>query len=130
MTNLIKQAEENLVNICKVFDDLQEILKAISSVGNKYCHEYVAKNDFLEGLQMMTRAIDKEHANAVRNCFMFAGVGGEKAKQYSLKMFREIFNEKERFAIMHFLDKYGQIPSSYKSTEEEEFRRQAKLVKK
>lgn len=128
MEDLIKKAEKNLVNICKAFDDMMNIIDAMATFGNKYCHDYIGKNEFLDGLQMMRKAIYREHAEAIRKCFLFVGVGGETAAEYSREKFKEIFCGKERYMIVHFLDKYGRIPSSYEAGIDEEFRKQARKI--
>jgi len=115
-----------LVNICKEFDDLMNIFDAIAAFGNKFCHEYIAREKFFQGLNLIRDAAYTEQSYAIRNCFSFVGVGGKKAIEYSRKRFEEIFDENERCSVMHFLDKYGRIPFTYMAEDEEEFRKQAK----
>jgi len=122
----IKKAERNLINICKEFDDFMHVLDALASFGNAYCHEYVGKEGFFDGLRTMQNAIYREQATAIRRVFAFAGVGGEETQEYARQKFKETFNGEKRYVIMHFLDKYGQIPSSYRLEIDEKFREQAR----
>lgn len=124
--NYIKEAEANVIRIAKSFEDFLSILDAFANFGNRMCHQHIGKGQFFDGLSMMRSAIYKEYRNALANCFIFVGIGGEEAIEYSRKKFEEMFNEDERYVIMDFLDKYGQIPNSYDIEKEEGFRRQAK----
>ena len=123
----IKEAEKNLVNICKVFDDAMQFVDALQLFGERYCNDYIGLPEFREGIQKIKRALNAEHANATRNCFMFVGVGGEEAKKYSKEMFVDAFDDSDiPMGIMHFLDKYGKHPSWYYDKDESAFRKQAK----
>ena len=126
--NFIQEAEQNLVNICKTFDDILLVFDALRTFGDRYCHEYVGKSEFFEGLKMMRKAIYHEQAEAIRNCFVFVGVGGETAAKYSKEKFKEIFCSKKRYSIMQFLDKFGQLPSWYSANDHKEFRKQGKEI--
>jgi len=125
--HLIKQAERNLVDVCRAFDDFMEILDAMQRFGNKYMKATI-RDEFFEGLQKMYQATYQSHCMAIRDCFNFVGVGGDEAMKYSKEQFKKIFDEKERTCIMQFLDKYGRAPNSYQLKDEEEFRQQAKEI--
>ena len=126
MTDIIKQAEANLVNVCKSFQDAITFTEALANFGLRFCHEHVATKEFLEGICKIQSALFTEQNYAIAQCFHFVGVGGEEAKKYSRELFEEVFCGEKRYSIMQFLDKYGQIPSSYKSKDREEFAKQAK----
>ena len=126
--HLIRQAEKNLVNICRAFDDFMEILNAMQRFGNSYIIKPTVRDEFFEGLQKMYRTVYQSHCMAIRDCFSFVGTGGDEAMKYSKEQFKKIFDEKERTCIMQFLDKYGRAPNSYQLKDEEEFRQQAKEI--
>jgi len=131
-SKFIEKAERNLVNICKMWDDVDCFTDALQTFGNRMTHEYIGKKDFFDGLQLIIRAISAERADAIAKVFCFVGVGGEEAKEYSKKQFEDIFGEKNhiKYSIMHFLDKYGQTPSWYSEEDDKEFRKQAKDILK
>ena len=126
MSDLIKQSEENVVRIAREIADFNQILTAFQRFGSHYCHTAVAKDQFFEGLSMMQNAIYKEWIHAISNCFIFAGVGGEASAKYSRERFEKVFSEDERLNVMQFLDRYGNIPYSYKVDEDKQLRKDAK----
>lgn len=121
----IREAEQNVVNICKVFVEIRKIVDCLATIGNKYCHDHIAKDDFFKGVQTISRALDIEHANAIHNCFIFTGIGGEEALEYARESFKETFDSDYQY-IMRFLSKWGQRTTFYDSDVEKEFRKQAK----
>jgi hypothetical protein len=70
----------------------------------------------------------QEHRRAESMLLAFISVGGDEAKKYSLEKFKEYFNEEDRMTVMHFLDKFGQVPLSYLVEDDKEFRKQAKAL--
>ena len=123
----IKQAEENLVNQAVAFNDFLNIIESLSRFGNRACKERIGREKFFEGLSLMRQAIYAEYAHSTSQLLMFSGIGGEKAQDFARKKFKELFG-KERFVVMHFLEKWGHQPGWYKATEEEEFRAEAKDI--
>lgn len=124
MSKYLKQAEQNVVNRAKVYNDFLEIIDAFSRFGNKVCNDRTSKDKFFQGLQLIRDAIYAEQSMALRECFYFVGVGGKEAESYSREMFKKVFGED--YSIMQFLDQWGNIPSSYKISTEEEFRFECK----
>lgn len=117
--SLVKQAEENVVKQAKAFEDILKITDALENVGNRICHEHIARNKFFEGLSIMREALYAEHSNAIRKCFLFVGVGGASATEYSRQVFKRTFGGD--YEIMSFLDRWGQLPSFVKTEERERF---------
>ena len=128
MSDLIKQAEQNCVNIAKDFEAMFKILDAMATFGNRYTKEHIGKRRYFEGLGMMKDAVRHEFAEAITNVFMFCGVGGEAANAYALKKFKERFDPKERCEIMALLDECGQVPGAYKCADEEAFRKEGEAL--
>lgn len=124
--SLVKQAEENVVKQAKAFDDILKITDALASVGNRICHEHIARNKFFEGLSLMREALYAEHSNAIRKCFLFVGVGGESATEYSRQVFKKTFGGD--FEIMSFLNQWGHLPSFVKTEEYERFQEELNEV--
>jgi hypothetical protein len=52
-------------------------------------------------------------------------IGGKEIKQFSYEKFKEVFGD-DRTIIMQFLDQHGMIPHTWKSEDEDEFRKQAR----
>jgi len=125
MSSFIKEAEKNVIRTARSFEDLLKVLDAMNNFGNRACHEFVGQKEFFDGLHQMRLAILKEYSHALSQCFIFVGVGGEDAAKYSREKFKEYFGE-ERMAIMHFLEDFGQRPSSWLRDDEKEFQKQAK----
>jgi hypothetical protein len=127
MSDLIKEAEANVIKVAKAWSYALEFCDALASFVNNMCNEYMGKEQFFEGLQIMRGAMYHEYVNAIRNCFLFSAVGGEESKKFSLEMFKEAFrDEPMRYTVMQFLEANGRVPGSYKTDDEKEFRRQAK----
>ena len=124
--NLIKQAEKNVVKIAKDLSDMIQVIDSFATFGNRFFRQNsLEQTQFFEGLSMMRKATYYRYIETIAQCFMFAGVGGEDVKAYSVEKFKERFGE-DRYVVMDLLDKYGGIPGHYKTADEEEFRKQAK----
>ena len=123
MSKYLKQAEQNVVNRAKAYNDFLEIIDALSRFGIKACSSQ-SKDKFFQGLQLMRDAIYTDQSMALRECFYFVGVGGKEAESYSKEMFKNAFGED--YSIMQFLEKWGNIPISYSALVEEEFRDECK----
>ena len=123
-TDMVKQCEQNMVNIAKSFQVTLAALDAFANVGNRYCKEHIAKKEFFEGLTIMRKALQVEMAHAVADCFMFTGVGGEVARKYAREQFEDTFLGKDRYVVMQFLNENGHLPRWYTIEEEQEFRKQ------
>lgn len=123
--SLLRQAERNVVNRAKVFDDIFLLLDALQNFGYKFCSEFYGLPKFKEGMKLIREALKNEHYRAISDCFNFVGIGGEEAAEYSREQFKKYFNDTDRVMVMHFLDKYGRIPSSWEVEVEDRFRREA-----
>ena len=129
MSNLIKQAEKNLVNVCKAHDDIYELVDALTRFCDRYVEDWAGRDDTTQGLYLLRCGLDKSLSANVRKLFTLVGVGGEEAAEYSREKFRKLFgNDEKRYTVMHLLDQYARIPHSYKVDTEKEFRKQGKEV--
>jgi len=117
--SLVQEATQNVVNQAKAYGDAMAFVDALANFGNRACHDYVGKKQFFDGLTMMRNALYAEQSEAIRRCFYFMGAGGEEAAEYSREMFSRVFSGK--YEVMSFLDKWGQIPGSYKAVDQEAF---------
>lgn len=122
--SLLKQAEKNVVNIAVSFETILRVLDGLTIFGNQACKEHVGKKKFFEGLQIMHEAVYSEYVNACRDCLIFAGVGGEEAKAFAKKKFREQF--KGDYDVLHFLNQWGQLPGFVSTEQENQLLREAK----
>jgi len=125
MTDHIKEAEKNCVNIAKHMDDMRKVTDALQTFGNRFFDRSLGnmQDDFFKGLQLMRNALYVRYIKALSDCFLFVGVGGKDAEEYSKQQFKELFSD-DIYAVMHLLDKYGNQPSWYSSDDEKEFRKQ------
>ncbi len=130
MRDFLKEADKNIVAIAREWEDASSFCTALQNFGNKACHEHIARNKFFKGLAMVQDAIRYEQAEALANCFMFVGAGGEEATRLSKEKFKKVFSEDERQVVMYFLGAHGQLPHAYSDTDDKEFRAQAKKVVK
>ncbi len=130
MRDFLKEADHNIVTTAREWEDASSFCTALQNFGFKACHEHIAKNKFFKGLAMMQDAIRHEQAEALANCFMFVGTGGEEATRLSKEKFKKVFSEDERQVVMHFLEAHGQLPHAYSGIDDKEFRAQAKKVTK
>ncbi len=126
--DMVKKCEQNVVNIAKSFQTALDALQAFANMGNRYCKDHIAKKEFFEGFTIMRKALQIELTHAISDCIAFTGVGGEEALKYAREQFESTFVGKERYTVMQFLDKYGQIPRFYAQEEEQELRKQLKEV--
>jgi hypothetical protein len=126
MSSLLKEAEKNVVKTARAFEDVLAVLDALCDFGNRACNDYIGQKDFFEGLSKIRMGIYKEYQHALSKCFVFADVGGEEVKAYSREKFKEYFDEESRKVVMQFLGDFGHIPSSWKISDEKQFRKEAK----
>ena len=127
MTDLIKQAEQNILNVCRAHEDIYELVDALTRFCDKYVEEWAGRDDTTQGLYLLRCGLDKSLSANIRKLFTLVGVGGEEAREYSREQFRRLFaNEESRYNVMHLLDQYARIPHSYKVDTEKEFRKQGK----
>jgi len=122
--NLIKKAEKNVVNIAKELSDSIEIFKSLSGMGNMIKNEE-RRNKYFNGLSKMRMAIYEQYIEAISDCFIFAGVGGEEAQKFSRELFEKRFNPDNRISVMNFLEKWGHTPRSWKVNDEKTLRDEA-----
>jgi hypothetical protein len=122
--SLLDEARTNVLKNAKFWDDIMALFDTLESLGNRACHDHIGKDDFFKGLSLMRSAAYHEQSIAIRNCFCLSGVANEEVQKYSLAKFKEAFGPK-CYSIMHFLDQYGRLPTSYKVAHEEQLRKEA-----
>lgn len=121
--NLIKEAEQNVLNICKELELAMQALDGFKTFGNRALKDYNSQPQFFEGLNIMRRAVRHEYTEQILRCFALSGVGGEGASKYAVQKAKDYFGN--GYEIMSFLDKWGAL-GSYKSDLEKEFKQQLK----
>lgn len=115
---MIKQAEQNVLNICKEMELAMDALKAFEYFGNKATKQYIGREEFFQGLGMMRSALRKEYMEQISRCFALVGVGGEEATKYARKKAKDYFGG--NYEIMSFLDKWGDV-GRYMADDEKQF---------
>jgi len=128
MDDLVKRAEQNIINICKRFEDFYRVIECMEHFGHAYIDDPRHKDNFWEGINMMKDSINAQHAEHCRRALTFAAIGGDESKEYSLQLLEDAFGTRDgmRSTVMHFLDEYGRRPSSWRVDDEELFRKQVK----
>ena len=121
--NLIKQAEQNVLNICKEMELAIDALDAFKRFGNRALKDYISKPKFFEGLELMFQAVRQEYVEQISRCFALSGVGGKESHAYAKSRAKDYFGG--NYEIMSFLDRWGAM-GSYKSDLEKEFKTQLK----
>ena len=124
--NLLKQAEQDAVNRAKEMSDMLQVLDALAHAGGRMFQIPDQVEDFSKGLGLLRKAFYAKYTHAIVDCFRFVGVGGEEAKAYSREQFEKLFDKESRYCVMRLMDKYGNVPSSYRSAEELVLRNEAK----
>lgn len=129
MSSLIKEAEKNIIHICKDMHFYQDIVlalrKSASSLFERNANtDYADK--FYEGIDLLLQAIYARQNELLSQCFIFTGVGGEDAKQYAFEQFKRRFDEKAQMEIMSLLDSCGVPMHSYLIDTEKKFRKDAR----
>jgi hypothetical protein len=131
-TDLVKQAEKNVVNLAKELQLVLNFMDDLANVGNRLCRQYVGQEEFFQGLKLMRNAIRKEFCEAIRDCFAFAGVGGEEAIQYAKKEFLRMFKADDTgklpYSVMQFLETWCHHPGKYYAADEEKFKEELKAA--
>jgi hypothetical protein len=117
--SFLKQAEQNVINQARAWSEALVFVDALYNFGSNACHEWIGKKQFFEGLQMIRNAMYAEQADAIRNCFVLSGIGGEEAKAFAREKFKESFGGK--YCVIQFLNAWGHMPSSFSPKDEKEF---------
>ena len=97
MKPLLKQAEQNVVNRAKAYNDALEFVDALANFGNRACREHVGKPKFFEGLSMIRTAIRAEQSEAIRECFYCSVSGAMKPLNTPVNCSRRFLAENIRF---------------------------------
>jgi len=125
----LEQARKNILNICNDLEETIKILEILQSKGYKYFSEgawYCTTEDsvaFNEGLTKMRSAFYSHYSKMVSRAFYLIGVPTEEMQAYARKKFVERFGD-DSYEIMSFLTNNGQSPGSWKSSDEEAFRKE------
>jgi hypothetical protein len=127
--NLVKKAEQNMVDVAREYQLMFDVLDALAVFGNNFTHEWVGGKKFFEGLSLMRDGVFAEYTQASMNAMMFAGLSsGDEARKFAKERLDVLFSGKDgtKYAIMNFLEKNGRYPGSYMTKDEEDFRNEMK----
>ena len=132
-SDLIKMAEQNVLNRCREAAEWLNIMKRVQSAGDTFFPNWSTdpvRDAWHDGMSKARNALYYRLAEIQAEAFMFAGIGGEEAEKYAREKFRERFSidsmdDTTRYEVLHLLDEYLDIPHCAKVKDEEEFRRQA-----
>ena len=132
-SDLIKMAEQNVLNRCREAAEWLNILKRVQSAGDTFFPNWSTdpvRDAWHDGMSKARNALYYRLAEIQAEAFIFAGIGGEEAEKYAREKFRERFSidsmdDTTRYEVLHLLDEYLDIPHCAKVKDEEEFRRQA-----
>lgn len=114
--SLIKKAEQNSLNEARFWTDFVQFIDALQ-------HNIIERDDsrgsplyerggmkkLKEGLALLRSGAYEEMHFAISRCFVFAGVGGEEAKQYSKELAQKLLKN----VPLSWLDEHFRIPSSW-----------------
>ena len=108
MSDLVKQAKQNVVNIAKSISDIHEILDTIIRFGDKHLYEHATKNEFFEGLSKIRLSVYKDWTHVI-------------------ELYKQILDSRDnKVTMQQLLDKLEQCQDAYKEVDEIKFRKQAK----
>ena len=132
-SDLIKMAEQNVLNRCREAAEWLNILKRVQSAGDTFFPNWSTdpvRDAWHDGMSKARNALYYRLAEIQAEAFIFAGIGGEEAEKYAREKFRERFSidsmdDTTRYEVLHLLDEYLDISHCTKVKDEEEFRRQA-----
>lgn len=121
----VKQAEQNVLNICRELELVIEALAAFGNFGSTVLKSHRGRDKFFEGLRLMESVLRQEYLEQILNCIVIIGVGGEEATKYAREKAKKYFGG--NYHIMSFLDKWGHI-SFYKESDEKEFKKEIEEI--
>lgn len=132
-SDLIKMAEQNVLNRCREAAEWLNILNRVQSAGDTFFPNWStdpARDAWHEGMSKARNALYYRLTEIQAEAFIFAGIGGEETEKYAREKFRERFSidsmdDKTQYEVMSLLDEYLDIPHCVKVKDEEEFLRQA-----
>ena len=125
--DLIKEAEQNILNVCLHLKELIELFRTLRHRSSNYCDSHLPRHKKMdEGFELILEALYEEQCEQLSKLILFYWIGGEEAIKYSRSEFERIFSGDDKMIVMDLLDKHGQIPRSWLSADEEELRKQAK----
>jgi len=123
--NYLEEARQNVLNLAYDLDLTMKALDAFVSAGYKYFdpmrQEDRDRNEFFTGLSMMRNALFNRYNQQMANCFALVGVANPEMLEFAKKKFKERFGGD--YSIIEFLDKNGHLPSSWLSSEKDEFKK-------
>lgn len=124
--DFIKEAEQTVLNRVK---DLDVTIRLIDAIVYRYANQTMPerwRTKFADAMGECRSIVYSVYGEALRDLFVFTGVGGEQAKEYAIEAFVRRFGDEDvRYDIMGLLSSTGETPT-YRSADEAEFRRQAK----
>lgn len=126
--SLIKQAEQNVINVSKEIQELMKVLESVRFACNKYLEWGDDAKEYNEAWIKIYRLMSLKYYQNIDKSFCFAGIGGEKAKEYAYEKFKEYFKDDKCVEI--FLNTQGVISNSFKYERSDELKKEAKEIMK
>jgi hypothetical protein len=125
-SSLIQQARQNLLESAL---DGTRTLKFIEALEN-FGHEYFRRSDddaklFVEGLQNIRTAVNNKIAKNVSDAFIFAEVS-EGLNDFAYERLKMLSSG--NYILIRYLEKYGNVPFSWSSKIEEDFKKEIEEV--
>ena len=115
--SFIKQAEQNVINQARFFNDLMNCLASMQhGLGALTDRWSPGREDFAKGFELLRKAAYAEHQHALARCFAFIGVGGEEAEAFSREQARRVFRNDH--SIIQWLDEWNRLPSGWNTGDE------------
>lgn len=130
MSSLIKDAEVNLVNICLAHRHAISFVEALNRFSWKYFdRDSEDCKNFNKGLNLIKQALNSQLDRHTLSMLVFAGVGGDGAKEHCKGLLKEWFkDEPYQHTVMQFLSENGTVPYYWESDKEDAFRDEVKQM--
>lgn len=124
---IIKEVTKNLKENALEMERMMRFVDAFRNIG---FHMFDRSSDglgkeFQEGLTKIRNAINGKYCQNMVNCFMWVGADDD-IKDLALEKLEERFDEKNRYIVMDFLEKYGNLPHTWKTKDENDLREEVK----
>lgn len=125
MSDLIKEAEKNVLKTAKELEMAQLYIDALTEFGRTVFTDDNNRTQFFEGVYSIRTAVYNLYCKSILNCFLFSSVGGDEMKEYQKNKFMETFSNESRVNIMRFLEEWGRIPNGWRVDKEKQFKEEA-----
>lgn len=131
-SDLIRLAEQNVLNRVREAQDWIKIIRAINYAGMSFFPGQTrdtCAESWYRGMRMAEDALYHKLCEYQAEAMLFVGVGGEETEKFAREKFRERFGLDEdgkHYEIMSLLNRYLDVPGMHLVDDELEFRKQAK----